>query len=484
MLIDYSLNKIIRLGDKRLAHTKMKTLKTIVSNLNFKNKNGANLKLDNAFLMYEICTVFINKKAKMQALDYIERWFCFAVENKKHVDLRFGLFRKLCASSNLNTTSEMEIVNAAESWIKHNPKARSGFAVDLLKQVRLPLLSPAAINNLLREKNSFSRCKKCREYMKSAPRSVEKQLSIDPASVNLQNRYCGQENFDVLAYGWFAFWSPRLPNVHQSSNVSKLPAEEAAFVQSDFVRLSRKLVVVNKSIFTFGIGKRGVLINSYSICTKEWSKPKTIVGQYVMNACVLMNKIYIHCSNGSTKNCFVCFHPKSGKLEKRAAMMGLRECQTFCVFGGRVVAAGGDFLHYRSERSGPERILTRTVEGYDPFSNQWTRMPDMVHERHPCSTVAVRNKLYVFGPTTSEVFDLISNKFACLEAGWPLFARHRCLIGTLSLGGKIFAFSSAQMAVYSEEGGGEWSEVVESDAQVKMNVNKTTNCCALKLPHY
>ena len=70
----------------------MKKLKIIVTNLNFNNKKEGKqekLKFKNAYLTYEICTIVINKKAKIQALNYIENWFCLATENKK--TLRFDI---------------------------------------------------------------------------------------------------------------------------------------------------------------------------------------------------------------------------------------------------------------------------------------------------------------------------------------------------------------------------------------------------------
>ena len=68
----------------------MKKLKFFVTNLKFSNKKEGKqekLKLDNAYLMYDICTIVIKKKAKIQALNYIENWFCLATENKKTLRL-------------------------------------------------------------------------------------------------------------------------------------------------------------------------------------------------------------------------------------------------------------------------------------------------------------------------------------------------------------------------------------------------------------
>lgn len=52
----------------------------------------------------------------------------------------------------------MEFVTAAESWIKYDYEQKDKFVKELIKQVRLPLLSKACLENLLADNSSFSNC--------------------------------------------------------------------------------------------------------------------------------------------------------------------------------------------------------------------------------------------------------------------------------------------------------------------------------------
>ena len=129
-----------------------KTLKLF----NFKNLKGTlNCKVrkkinnDNICFYHEFVHNFCDQTIQSYTLNYIERWFCLTVENKKHLDLSFSVFKGLCLSCNLKITSELEVLNAIDDWIKYDPEERSKLAFQLIKTIRLPLLSAAALKNLL-----------------------------------------------------------------------------------------------------------------------------------------------------------------------------------------------------------------------------------------------------------------------------------------------------------------------------------------------
>ena len=117
--------------------------------------------------------------------------------NQKHLDLDFRAFKKICKSSELNITSEMELVHAIKNWINYVKIRRSSLTINLLRTIRLPLLSDAAKNKLLLRKSVFSKSYRCINYIQSSL-SFKNQLYVDATSVNLQHRYCSQENFNVV----------------------------------------------------------------------------------------------------------------------------------------------------------------------------------------------------------------------------------------------------------------------------------------------
>ena len=73
--------------------------------------------VQNSLCCFEISSLFNLPRFQTCAIKCIERWFCYLLANKNHSDLSFDSFRKLLSSSELEITSEMELVVAVDSWI-------------------------------------------------------------------------------------------------------------------------------------------------------------------------------------------------------------------------------------------------------------------------------------------------------------------------------------------------------------------------------
>ena len=66
------------------------------------------------------------------------------VETKNFLHLDFNLIAKILSSSELNIHSEVEVFNAAISWLNRNSEERSKYSKQLLLKVRFHLLSEDA----------------------------------------------------------------------------------------------------------------------------------------------------------------------------------------------------------------------------------------------------------------------------------------------------------------------------------------------------
>ena len=83
------------------------------------------------------------------------------VETQNFLHLNFKLVEKILASSELNIHSEVEVFNAAITWLKHNSEERSKYAKQLLLKVRIPLLSEHALEYVLSKVLFFSEKNNC-----------------------------------------------------------------------------------------------------------------------------------------------------------------------------------------------------------------------------------------------------------------------------------------------------------------------------------
>ena len=109
------------------------------------------------------------------SLSYIELWFSSVAENKSFLDMNLNQLKRVIASSELNITTELEVVNSVDSWIKHDQKERMKFAIELIQNIRLYLLPDHALRNLLTSEYSFSECQNCKVHLKKSIENKKKQ---------------------------------------------------------------------------------------------------------------------------------------------------------------------------------------------------------------------------------------------------------------------------------------------------------------------
>ena len=139
------------------------------------------------------------------SLRYIQRCFSDVAKTENFTQIDFTAVKKLLSSPELNITSELEIMKAADTWISYNYDERSKFAKDLLLTVRLNLLPDETLRKILRKsyhKNSFvfQRNKECIE-LASVILQDKKKFFDEGRFLNNKTRYCCQNEFNILICG-------------------------------------------------------------------------------------------------------------------------------------------------------------------------------------------------------------------------------------------------------------------------------------------
>ena len=106
-------------------------------------KNDFNVK--NVATFYQIAKTFSFAKLAKLTLCYIERRFPIVCETNNFLQLDFSTVAKILATSELHIDSEIQVLNAADGWVRLNNEERRKFAKELLLKVRHPLLSDHAM---------------------------------------------------------------------------------------------------------------------------------------------------------------------------------------------------------------------------------------------------------------------------------------------------------------------------------------------------
>ena len=152
----------------------------------------------NACFFYEITKQGSYRVTNIIVLKKVQEWFCHITETNQHLDLSLDSITDLLSNDELKISSEIEVFTAGDSWIKHDAKERTKFAKELIKLVRLPLLSSAALDFLLKTENSFSKCLRSKQYIENTFSDRQNKSSCTMSN-RCQHRHYTQDSFYTIA---------------------------------------------------------------------------------------------------------------------------------------------------------------------------------------------------------------------------------------------------------------------------------------------
>ena len=379
-------------------------------------------------------------------MSFIERCFPIVVDNQNYLHLDFSLVAKILSSSELNIHSEIEVFKAAITWIKHNSEERSKYAKQLLLKVRLNLLSEGALKHMLDCSLLLTENIECIKILLN-------QKCFYPAKTDkyYTNRYCCQNNFNILVCGGTNEKKIVVRDVHQVDgntlkyvkNVSQMKAERTSF----------EAVCLKGEVYVFGghdnCKRLLISVEKYSPSTNNWNKVTDMFDQRMFFCtCAFIDKIYVFggfCgAYFLTTNSCLEFDRKEKSWKKVSEMNVARNSAACTVFQGNIVVAGG--------KDGYGNVLN-TVQLYDVFADKWSPMSNMIdHNRHH-SLVTVKDKLFVIG-IRLEVYDNVCRKFIVIKM--PIV---RCLYKAISIGNKIlFTQSNCSIMICYNIEENKWSK--------------------------
>ena len=432
----------------------MKLNKILLDEIKFnKMKKTMKFKTDikNCLVTYCSSNIFKLSVLSKVSMSFIEIYFSMTADSDNFLELDCISIRKILSSSGLNIDSELQVFNAADSWLSHDITKRSIYAKNLLSKVRLSLLSIPALNKILnRVSSSYNECSDDIEAV-----LVKKQQSKSISS-KITSRYCSQTNFKIFVCGGENVGKKKVShcvkffNANNFNKVNILPNKKE-------VGICFRAFCIKGELYVFG-GNGGRKMEKYSPDTNTWKHVTHVVdNRSFFCFCSFMDNVYIiggimgnFIRGNGTATCFE-FNTKSLKWKIVSKMNDVRESSACSVFEGKIVVSGG---YYNGNG-------LNTVEAYDHVENTWKNMPSMIAARSCHKSVAVKNKLFVITKNfrnNCEVFDSTTKKFTLLKQPTPLSDYNfNGRTEVITIGSKIFLFQDNSRVITYDLEYNEWS---------------------------
>ena len=313
-------------------------------------------------------------------------------------------------------------------------------------------------------------------------------------SVLYQNRYCDQEDFDLIVFSEKTKDYNNNEAIVNKINHPEFTKAEKLYSNSTFSE-DDKILPCESSVLT--ISRKGSMyydVNNFAYFTSKLignsfngSLPKEMVvcipdERYYYCACSFIRNLYIFggeiCKSKSFIICYTClkYDTKNSQWSCIAEMKFPRKDAACSVFEGKIVVSGG-FNNLKS------------VEAYDYYENKWNYLPNMIQGRSSHGSVSLGNKLFVIGgfnTSSCEVFGSSSKVFTKIKGldhpfyiypTLPLVSVGYKIIAFATRGSNRFLYKSKTKVIYIYDVlSNQWSF-----KENKLTSNKEVNCCT-KVP--
>ena len=425
-----------------------------------KNVNSKNL-----LLYYSISKIFKMKSLQVFILNTLLQRYLTEEDVASFCNLNFDDVCRIFLSSELQISSELQLFNAAAEWILFKRFERSEYMSQLLKLIRLPLLSNEILTDIVQTHELCSECNKCKTIIVNAI-SYKNVCKNKASDKQFQNRHysCCLENNKIFSvggvrllgrFGYKDLDYKQTATYYKFHNNFFFPTKTTE--EMHMPRGSCEIAVIGTKVYCYyGDALKHDTLEIYCRKDKIWSSLNLPVSSLGTCICSFTNKLYFFGGMWDPRSRFgyeetVCLvhdpNWPTGQLDTVSRMNAGRYYASCAVFHGQCVVLGG--------RSRWENGALKSVECYDPHTDKWSSLSDMRAGRHSAGVVARGNKLYVLGGKNRndycdflEVYDSVSGKFTNLAAMKISCPWSSCRPNPVVFGDRIVVFLDGYISCY------------------------------------
>lgn len=376
----------------------------------------------------------------MQAAEvFSQKHFPEVVQHEEFILLSQGEVEKLIKCDEIQVDSEEPVFEAVINWVKHAKKEREESLPDLLQYVRMPLLTPRYITDVI-DAEPFIRCSlQCRDLVDEAKKfHLRPELRSQMQGPRTRARLGANEV--LLVVGGFGSQQSPIDVVEKYDPKT----QEWSFLPS-ITRKRRYVASVSLHDRVYVIGgydgrSRLSSVECLDYTADEdgvwYSVAPMNVRRGLAGATTLGDMIYVSGGfDGSRRHTSMeRYDPNIDQWSMLGDMQTAREGAGLVVASGVIYCLGGyDGLN-----------ILNSVEKYDPHTGHWTNVTPMATKRSGAGVALLNDHIYVVGGfdgtahlSSVEAYNIRTDSWTTVTS----MTTPRCYVGATVLRGRLYAIA-------------------------------------------
>ncbi|XP_039972519.1 kelch repeat and BTB domain-containing protein 12 [Xiphias gladius] len=369
---------------------------------------------------------------------FLRQHFVQVCQSEEVLELEAHQLGKLLSSDDLNVSREETILDVVLSWVKHSTlmdgEVRIRHLPELLRKVRLPLISPDYLREAMKRNTALLADAECLEMVKEALEATGMHPSAAPRKLKL--RY-GMETTDLLLcvgndgggirsrYGNYAersfcyapstgrtyyITSPRYGEALGYVCAGVVTERNDIIVAGEAgVRRMARQKVMNVEIYRYKVEAQG----SWEQLTSAEYRDSYALGSlgdtlYLLGGQMKLKNQFL------ITNCVERWSLQGGPWRSAAPLPMPLAYHSVVRMKDRLYVIGGRTPQSYRMDDEPDRLSNRLLE-YDPNTNKWTELGPMKYSKYRCSAVVLNGEIFVMGGIGCEGLDRGQSRH-CLDA--------------------------------------------------------------------
>ncbi|KAM6980249.1 kelch repeat and BTB domain-containing protein 12 [Aplochiton taeniatus] len=367
---------------------------------------------------------------------FLQQHFVEVCQNEEVLELEAHQLGKLLSSDDLNISREETILDVVLHWVNYDMggESRRRHLPELLRKVRLPLVSPDYLKEVKKRNVALLADAECLDMLEEALEVTAMHPSSAPRRLKL--RY-GMETTDLLLcignddggirsrYGNYAdrsfCFAPSTGRTHYIT--SPRYGQAMGYVCAGAVTDGNEIIVAGEANVRTLARKRNqnVEIFRYKVEAQgSWEHLSSAEYRDCYALGVLGDTLYLLGGQMKLKNQFLITNSverwslQGGPWRSAAPLPLPLAYHSVVGLKDRLYVLGGWTPQLHRMDDEPDRLSNRLLE-YDPDTNKWTELRPMKYSKFRCGVVALNGEIYVLGGIGCEGVDRGQSRH-CLDA--------------------------------------------------------------------